>query len=213
MTPGCRCTDDVAYPEENFDAYYLSDSSYGNSDYVSEIFISGLENGMETFDPADIDYFSERAQRPTIEKSKKYKEAFCDDADMFINKNSHTSSSCESDNKKKKTTITSTSYMTTLNDLSEIIDDDRQVEVHLRQVTPVTDVFDESLAEGGIAAFTGEVNFLLVGTISIGLVLLVTAAVLYVKCVINKDEDKTEKRVLSKEEDNSRHEGDVFACQ
>lgn len=167
--------------------------SYESSDAVSEIVIPGLEIATESFDPAYIDYFSERAQRPTVDNKKKYKEAYCHDAHLFINKKSHTSSSCESHNKKKTKTTTSTTYTTALNDLSSIMYDDQQVEVHLRQVTPVTDVFDETLAEGGMAGLTGDVNVLLLGTISIGLVLLVTAAVLYVKCVINKDDDKAEK--------------------
>lgn len=226
MTPSCRCTDDVAKPDQSYSDYYSSDSSYESS--LSEIIIPGheIEESSESFDPAYIDYYSERAHRPTVgkNKNKKYKEDYCRDAHLFAEKKSHFSSSCESrdHHKKKTTTTTSKTYTAAVSssDLSTIMADDLdpqvEIEVHLRQVTPVTDVLgNETLAEGGMAGWSADSNLLLLGTVSIGLILLVTAAVLYVKCVINKKEDKTEKRALSKEKDDadSRHEGDVFACQ
>jgi hypothetical protein len=160
-----------------------------------------MEESSESFDPAYIDYYSERAQRPTVDKNhnKKYKEDYCQDAHLFTEKKSHFSSSCESrDHNKKKTTTTTSKTHTaavTSSDLSTIMADDQvEVEVHLRQVTPVTDVLgNEALAEGGMAGWSADSNVLLLGTVSIGLILLITAAVLYVKCVINKQEDKTEK--------------------
>ena len=159
-----------------------------------------MEHSPESsFDPANIDYYSysERAHRPTVKKSRKYKEAFCEDAHLFEENKRHFSSSCESHNKKSTTSTTYTTA-TTINDLSTIMDDrddlDSQIEVqvgvHLRQVTPVTDVLgNETLAEGATGIFSDQ-NTLLLGTVSIGLILLVTVAVLYVKCVINKKEDK-----------------------
>ena len=175
--------------ESSFDYYsYESSDSSSIDSSTLEVALDNADKETELFDPSYLDYYSARAPRPQVEK-KKYKESFCYDTHLF--KRSKRSPLCESSTKSTTTRINkSTSTTATMKPLVE--DDLSEISVQLRH--PEVPISDESLEQGGfMLGFSFGENTLLIGTISIGFLLLILIAIVYVLRVINKPANKSER--------------------